>query len=62
MAITEFISQMMQNPMLLVSTILTLGVIYVIRDFIAARAQLVTFILFILEIYFIEMFLLTYIH
>lgn len=29
MAITEFISQMMQNPMLLVSTILTLGVILV---------------------------------
>lgn len=33
---------------------ITIGVIYLLRDFIAARAQLVTFILFILTIYFIE--------
>ena len=43
----------------LISFLLSLGVIYIIRDFIAARAQLVTFILFMLEIYFIEMFLIT---
>jgi len=41
----------------LVAFILTLGVMYLLQDFIAARAQLVTFILFTLEILFIEMFL-----
>jgi len=40
-----------------ISFLLTLGSIYIIRDFIAARAQLLTFILFMLEIYFIEMFI-----
>jgi len=39
------------------SFLITIGAMYVIRDYIAARAQLVTFILFILTIYFIEMFL-----
>ena len=39
------------------SFVITLGVIYLIRGYIAARAQLVTFILFILTIYFIEKFL-----
>jgi len=39
------------------SFILTIGVMYVIRGYIAARAQLVTFILFALTIYFIEKFL-----
>jgi len=43
----------------LISFLLSLGAIYIIRDFIAARAQLVTFILFILEILFIEMFIRT---
>ncbi|MBR6504908.1 MAG: hypothetical protein IKT41_04280 [Clostridia bacterium] len=43
----------------LISFLLTIGAVYVIRDFIAARAQLVTFILFMLEIYFIEMFIRT---
>ena len=41
----------------LFSFFITIGVMYVIKDYIAARAQLVTFILFILTIYFIEMFL-----
>lgn len=40
-----------------VSFIITIGVMYLIRDYIAARAQLVTFILFILTIFFIEKFL-----
>ena len=39
------------------SFIITLGVMYVIRDYITARAQLLTFILFILTIYAIEKFL-----
>lgn len=41
----------------LFSFIITIGVMYLLRDFIAARAQLVTFILFVLEIFFIECFL-----
>ena len=40
-----------------VSAILTVIVIYMIRGYIAARAQLVTFILFVWIIYCIEMFL-----
>ncbi len=39
------------------SLIITVGSIYLIRGYIAARAQLVTFILFILTIFFIERFL-----
>ena len=41
----------------LISFAITLVTMYSLRGYIAARAQLVTFILFILEIYFIEMFL-----
>lgn len=41
----------------LVSFILTLGVMYVLSGFIAARAQLVTFILFALAVLFIERFI-----
>lgn len=40
-----------------ISFLITIGTMYVIKDYIAARAQLVTFILFILTIYFIERFL-----
>ena len=39
------------------SFVLTIAIIYLLRNFIAARAQLFTFILFILTIYFIEKFL-----
>lgn len=39
------------------SFILTIGAMYLLKGYIAARAQLVTFILFILEIYCIEKFL-----
>ena len=39
------------------SFFITMGVMYIIRGYIAARAQLVTFILFILTVYFIEQFL-----
>jgi len=41
----------------LTSFLLTLGAMWMIRGFIAARAQLVTFILFVLEVYFIECFI-----
>lgn len=37
--------------------ITTIGALYLTRSYVAARAQLLTFILFILAIYFIEMFL-----
>lgn len=41
----------------LLSFFLTIGIMYLMTDFIAARAQLVTFILFVLTILFIENFL-----
>ena len=41
----------------LVAFFLTLLTIYLLKDFIAARAQLVTFSLFVLTILFIESFL-----
>lgn len=40
-----------------VSFVLTIALLYLLRNFVAARAQLVTFILFILTIYWIERFL-----
>ena len=41
----------------LTSFVLTIGAMYLLRNYIAARAQLATFILFILTVHFIEMFL-----
>lgn len=43
----------------IVSFLLTLGTIYLLRNFIAARAQLISYIFFTLEILFIEQFLKT---
>lgn len=40
-----------------ISFIITIGVLYMLQDYIAARAQLATFILFIWEIFFIEKFI-----
>ena len=40
-----------------ISLVITLLLLYLLKDFIAARAQLVTFILFTLTIFFIEMFI-----
>lgn len=37
-----------------VSFVITIGAMYMLRDYIAARAQLVTFILFALQVYFME--------
>ena len=45
-------SKLAKNKM--ISFVITVGTMYLLRDYITARAQLVTFILFILEIYFIE--------
>lgn len=47
------------NDNYIISFFLTLGVIYALRNFIAARAQLVSYIFFTLEILFIEQFLKT---
>lgn len=47
------------NKNSLLAFFMTLLAIYLLKDFIAARAQLVTFIIFILEIFFIEKFLQT---
>lgn len=41
----------------IISFFLTIGTMYLLKPYICARAQLVTFILFILTIYFIEKFL-----
>ena len=41
----------------LVSFFITLGVMYLLKSFICARAQLVTYILFVLTILFIEQFI-----
>lgn len=43
----------------LVAFFVTLGVMYLLKAFVAARAQLVTYIIFVLEILFIEQFLAT---
>ena len=45
-------SKLAENKVL--SFIITIGAMYLLKDYIAARAQLVTFILFILQIYCIE--------
>ena len=42
-----------------ISIFLAILSIYLLDNFIAARAQLITFIIFLLEVYFIEMFLQT---
>ena len=44
----------------ILSLFITLGAMYLIKDFIAARAQLITFILFVFEVFCIEKFLKTH--
>lgn len=44
----------------IVSLVITIGAMYLLKPYIAARAQLLTFILFGLTVYFIEMFLQTH--
>ncbi len=57
LAILLYITNIKINKNNVVSFLLTMGVMYLLKDFIAARAQLVTFILFVLEILFVECFL-----
>ena len=45
------------NKNQVVSFVLTIGVMYLIKGYIAARAQLVTFILYMIVIFLIEEFL-----
>ena len=45
-------SKLVKNKV--VSFVITIGAMYMLRDYIAARAQLVTFILFSIQIYFME--------
>ena len=54
-AIYKVNSKLTKNKIL--SVIVTIGVLYLLKGYIAARAQLVTFILFILLLYNIERFL-----
>ena len=51
-AIFETNSKLTKNKCL--SFVITLGVMYLLKDYIAARAQLVTFILFTIQLYFME--------
>ena len=48
-------SKLMKNRV--VSFIITIASLYLLKDYVAARAQLATFILFVLTVYFIEQFL-----
>ncbi len=57
LAILIYITNIKINKNNLFSFVLTVVVMYYMKDFIAARAQLVTFILFVLEILFVECFL-----
>jgi len=52
-----YITNIKVNKNNFISFLFTIGVMYLMKDFIAARAQLVTFILFVLEILFVECFL-----
>ena len=49
------LNKICKNP--LVSFFITLGMLYLLQSFIAARAQLVTYILFVLTVLFIEKFI-----
>lgn len=52
-----YVTNLKINKNNLFSFVLTMGVMFMMRDFLAARAQLVTFILFVTEILLIECFL-----
>lgn len=57
LGILVYITNLKVNKNNLFSFVLAIGIMFLLRDFIAARAQLVTFILFVLEILFVESFL-----
>ena len=52
-----YITNSKANKKPLISFIITIGVMFLLRDYIAARAQLATFVLFVIEIYLVESFL-----
>lgn len=52
-----YITSAKVNKKPLFSFVITIGVMFLLSDYIAARAQLVTFNLFVLEIYLVESFL-----
>lgn len=57
LGIALYVTNTKINKNRLFSFILTIGVMFLMQDYIAARAQLVTFILFVLEILLVECFL-----
>lgn len=57
LGLTLYVTNLKLSKNQLTSFVITLGIIYLLRNYIAARAQLVTFILFALTVYFIERFL-----
>ena len=57
LGLTIYIVNKKLNKNQVISFLLTIGVMYLLKDYIAARAQLVTFTLFIVWIYFIEKFI-----
>ena len=57
LAITIYLTNVKLTKSTVIPFFTTILIIYVGKDFITARAQLVTFILFVLTIYFIERFL-----
>ena len=59
LGITIYLTNVKLTNNNITSFVITIGAIFLLRDYIAARAQLVTFILFVLELYFIEQFLRT---
>ncbi|MBQ9658479.1 MAG: hypothetical protein IJV31_06905 [Clostridia bacterium] len=57
LGVTIYLVNCKLNKNELISFFITIGTIYILKDYIAARAQLITFILFALEIFSIEKFL-----
>ena len=57
LGISLYVTNLKMNKNNLFAFAITAGVMFLLKDFIAARAQLVTFILFVLEILCIESFL-----
>lgn len=57
LGVALYITNNKVNKKPLFAFVITIGVMLLLKDFIAARAQLVTYILFVLEILFIECFL-----
>lgn len=58
LVIYKLCSKLSKNK--IISLIITIGAMYLLKPYVAARAQLLTFVLFGLTVYFIEMFLETH--